>query len=55
MPLGVIDPKYEPDLYLLPLPVPENANDDPNCFDIRAEGGTLVFRAGAAEYRLDSL
>lgn len=55
IPLGVIDPDYEPDLYLLPLPVPDGADDDPNCFDIRAEGGTPVFRAGAAEYRLNSL
>lgn len=55
VPLGVIDPEYEPDLYLLPLPVPDDADDDPNCFDIRTEGNTLVFRAGTVEYRLDSL
>lgn len=54
-PLGTVAPEYEPDLCLLPLSVPDGADDDPNCFDIRAEGGTLVFRAGTAECRLGSL
>lgn len=55
VPLGVIDPEYEPDLYLLPLPVPDCEDDEPDCFDIRVEGDTLIFQAGTAEYRLDSL
>ena len=53
--VGDSGPEYEPDLCLLPLPVPDDAGDAPNRFDIRAVGGTLVFRAEAVGYRLDSL
>lgn len=59
-PLGMVDPEYEPDLCLLPI-VPEGLEqrggwvDKPPLFDVRAEDDTLVFRAGTAEYRLESL
>ena len=52
-PLALVDKKYEPALFPLPLAVSDSLDDE--LFGIRVAGGALVFRAGTAEYRLGSL
>lgn len=51
VPLERNDPTYEPDLLPLSLSAEGLAGED--CFDISAEGKTVVFRAGDAESRVE--